>query len=1139
MPSASNSTPAEECPERLGPYRVVRHVARGGMAAVFEVEEPETGRRLALKLLQARGRSDRRFEREYLALTRLDHPNIVRVFRFGRDQDERPYLTLELLDGDAAQVHVKRRGRPGAPERTSEACRVAQEVAQALDYLHAQGIVHRDLKSSNVVVRKDGRVKLLDFGTVRVDEDDEPITRHGEFVGTFAYAAPEQIQGRSVDARADLYALGVLLYRLVTGRRPFEADTPEALSKLHLEVAPRHPSELVPGLDPDLCELILELLSKRPDERPVSAAEVAERLAPHIGLGLSPRARPRPRLIGREDVLSHLEELLRDGGVGGRLILINGPLGSGTGHLLRLQCRTLRGRGWGAHHQDHQPGIALGGVAGLVRDLSRGASDEGRAAARPLLSVLSRPAPALDDAARERLLAGIVQLAGAHCSHGRPLLLALRTIERTPPLGLAALARLLDAAATEGWPLVIAGTTRNLAVARRTLRDIAPVHSVSMRELALPEIRQLVADVLGHRMPPVDLCQRVHRVTGGRPGFVVELVHTLLQEGLLEAIEDDRGRVHWTDLSAGRTPVPPRVARSLQRRIDSCDRLDRRVLDALALADLPLTPTELASVLEAPTAQVQQSLQALTGRGLILREPDGRSRLAVGLFAVRLRELVRPHRRGVLTARLAAVVSQHPPSPTLSRLLLHAQRPVPAARALLGWAESSTDRELAETTGLVRRLARIIQQQDDTELGISLGLLQLRAALMHAPEDPRLDRQVQLLTTRLAQLPDGPETRSAAQLALLQGRLALRRGQAAQGETHLRAALDLARRLRLEGLEHDALAHLAAAAEARAAPAEAAGWWQLLLERAEASSNTEVAAKARVGSGRVALELGDLRAASEVLKGLPRDGSPPLLRARLWLLQGRYSSALQVLQRSLADQDAGTQRGSRATVLDHLALLDVAAALFLELNWLGEVRECLQRMEALRPSQTLPEQRVRIALLRGRLLLASGAAALAHESLDDAADGASALDLPLLRCWAQAWMAAARAQQRRWSEAERHRAAALAHPPGRLGTLVWHELELVFAETWAAHEDPHSSAAAVASWAQTAGSPPLLLRFRLAELRYAQAIGDASRAARCHQAARAVLQTLCAANDPTMSEALRLHPWSRTLAQADPGPGRD
>lgn len=1135
MPSASHSTPAEECPERLGPYRVVRHVARGGMAAVFEVEEPETGRRLALKLLQARGRSGRRFEREYLALTRLDHPNIVRVFRFGRDQDERPYLTLELLDGDAAQVHVKRRGRPGAPERTSEACRVAREVAQALDYLHAQGIVHRDLKSSNVVVRKDGRVKLLDFGTVRVEEDDEPITRHGEFVGTFAYAAPEQIQGRSVDARADLYALGVLLYRLVTGRRPFEADTPEALSKLHLEVPPRHPSELVPGLDPDLCELILELLSKRADERPVSAAEVAERLAPHIGLGLSPRARPRPRLIGREDVLSHLEELLRDGGVGGRLILIDGPLGSGTGHLLRLQCRTLRSRGWSAHHQDHLAGAALGGVAGLVRDLSRGASAEGRAAARPLLALLSRPAPALDDAAREHLLAGVVRLAGVHCSHGRPLLLALRTIERTPPLGLAALARLLDAAATEGWPLVVAGTTRSLPVARRVLRDIAPVHSVSLRDLALPEVRQLVADVLGHRMPPVDLCRRVHQVSGGRPGFVVELVHTLLQEGLLEAIEDDRGRVHWTDLSAGRTPVPPRVARSLQRRIDASDRLDRRVLDALALAGLPLTSSELAQVLEAPTAQIQQSLQALSDRGLLHREPDGRSRMAVGLFAVRLRELVRPHRRAVLTERLAAVVSQHPPSPTLSRLLLHAQRPVPAARALLHWAASCSDEELAETTGLVRRLTRIVQQHEDTELGLSIGLLQLRAALLHDPEDRRLDRQIQLLSTRLGQLPQGPDSPSAAQLALLQGRLALRRGQAAQGETHLRAALAHARRLQLPAVEQDALAHLADAAEARAAPAEAAGWWQLLLETAAAHSDAEVVARARVGCGRVALELGDLRAAAEVLEALPTGASPPRLRARLCLLQGRYSEALLVMQRPLAEQDAGIPRSTRATVLDHLALLDVAAALFLELNWLGEVRECLQRMEALRPAQTLPEQRVRIALLRGRLLLASGAAALAHESLDEAADGASALDLPQLRCWAQVWMAVARAHQRRWGEAERHRAAALAHPPSRLGTLMRHELELVIAETWAAREAPRSSAAAVASWASAAGSPPILLRYRLAELRHAQATGDAPRAAQCREAASELLRILHEANDATMGEALRLHPWSRTLAQAAPG----
>lgn len=252
-----------ETPDEIGPFKVVRAIARGGMAAVFEVLDRETDERYALKLLTQRGLARPRFDREYRALTRLDHPNIVRVYRFGFDVDKRPYLTMELLDGVAAQVHAKSSGRPGVPRRTAEVTRIVASVAEALDYLHQRDIVHRDLKSSNVMVLGDGRVKLLDFGTARLSGNSEEITRKGEFVGTFAYASPEQLQGKPVDARADIYSLGVLFYRLLTGKRPFEAESPHALAMLHIEQDPQPPRELAPGLPLELDELCLQMLADR------------------------------------------------------------------------------------------------------------------------------------------------------------------------------------------------------------------------------------------------------------------------------------------------------------------------------------------------------------------------------------------------------------------------------------------------------------------------------------------------------------------------------------------------------------------------------------------------------------------------------------------------------------------------------------------------------------------------------------------------------------------------------------------------------------------------------------------------------------------------------------------------------------
>ena len=129
-----------DTPDKIGPYRVIRPIARGGMAAVYEVEEPKSRQRLALKLLTQRGLAAPRFNREYRALARLNHPNILRVYRFGRSEEGRPYVTMELLDGVPAQVHAKAKGRPGTPQRTARVVRIISAVAEALRYLHARGV---------------------------------------------------------------------------------------------------------------------------------------------------------------------------------------------------------------------------------------------------------------------------------------------------------------------------------------------------------------------------------------------------------------------------------------------------------------------------------------------------------------------------------------------------------------------------------------------------------------------------------------------------------------------------------------------------------------------------------------------------------------------------------------------------------------------------------------------------------------------------------------------------------------------------------------------------------------------------------------------------------------------------------------
>jgi hypothetical protein len=263
-------------PGALGPYEPIRLLAAGGMGEVYLARHRELGTEVALKVLpamplDAAAAVRERFAREARLTAKADYPGIVRVL--GHDvAHDRPYLVLEHVAG-----HTLRERLRGGPLPVAEAARIAADVADVLAAAHAHGVLHRDVKPDNVMVQPDGAVRVLDFGVARAVQDDAPLTRTGEIVGTPEYMAPEQLlEGPdAIDARTDVHALGVLLHELLTGRSPFRGSNVFQALKLVESLAPPPPSSLRPAVPAALDAVVARALQKTPGERHPTAAAFA------------------------------------------------------------------------------------------------------------------------------------------------------------------------------------------------------------------------------------------------------------------------------------------------------------------------------------------------------------------------------------------------------------------------------------------------------------------------------------------------------------------------------------------------------------------------------------------------------------------------------------------------------------------------------------------------------------------------------------------------------------------------------------------------------------------------------------------------------------------------------------------------
>ncbi len=274
MPRCSLWQMALSAGSNLGPYRIIEPVGRGGMASVFKAYEASLDRYVALKVLPPEFLHDptfaERFRREAQTIARLEHPQIIPIFAYDIDSASgTPWMAMRLISGGSLSQRIKR-GRL-AP---AECARILKDVAEALDYAHGAGVIHRDVKPQNVLLDDSGRVYLADFGIAKMVEASAHMTQTGMITGTPQYMAPEQALGKSIDKSIDIYALGIVAYELFTGRVPFSADTPVAvLMKQASEPMPLPPTNEVRE---EVTRAILRATAKDPAARWPSAAAFAK-----------------------------------------------------------------------------------------------------------------------------------------------------------------------------------------------------------------------------------------------------------------------------------------------------------------------------------------------------------------------------------------------------------------------------------------------------------------------------------------------------------------------------------------------------------------------------------------------------------------------------------------------------------------------------------------------------------------------------------------------------------------------------------------------------------------------------------------------------------------------------------------------
>lgn len=722
---------------RIGNYIFLREVGSGGMARVLLAKDPG-GSLVALKVLRkSRFKSGlHRFRREFRALSRINHPNVIHVEAYG-DLFGHPYIAMEYVDGPDLHALIRQFRSWDIEDRWRRVEEILLDLCRALSAVHRRGLVHRDLKPSNVLITNDGVCKLTDFGIVKdLDPSQDPMMST-TLVGTWAYASPEQITGAPIDHRSDLYSLGVILFAMLTGKRPFQASDMAGYLALHRDRPAPTPREVDRRVPEHLDEICRRLLQKSPRDRYQAAQEILYRLEAEERAGRAPSDTGwSPPLVGRQleveaitDAISGLTA--RRGGV----LVLEGDDGAGKSRLLEVAIDRARSLGIPQHRVDFMKSeTAFGALVGLAQHLARDLADRAPAELTQALPAFQdASAPAVNAAVNSRYALYDGMREGLRVLlEDQPQILIVDDLHQAPARFVEFLTYATRSLiSSDAQPLLVLASLRPKgdpaadAFAEGDELGLEP-RRIAVGALSRSDLVRIVTDLVRDDLPARLLAQRLHRETEGNAFFVVEFLRALLARGTMRRqLDGTRTLILEPDeIATGHLEIPVGVRQMMKSRLDVISAVDRTCLEVLAVGGREVDLDVLLDVVDRDEESVLDSLDRLLSAGIVRERRAG----DLVFYAVSHRKFadvvyrdLHPDRRAMLHSRMAAALevhySQNPAA--LEVVGEHYRRAGMAGRAyryLVAAARRLQDRSLVQEAWTLTEKAAAIEESASADL---------------------------------------------------------------------------------------------------------------------------------------------------------------------------------------------------------------------------------------------------------------------------------------------------------------------------------------------------------------------------------------------------------------------------------------